>query len=110
MVKKLAIRSLRRGIGSMDYIDTLLTMEDDLDEDDQDEERLREFGKSSDDYPLNIRTDPSPSQSLPTHHYKTPMLHQSLHLLGLCQTGAHVENVDQWHKRSKISVASKRNA
>ena len=66
MVKKLAIRSLRRGIGSMDYIDTLLIMEDDLDEDDQDEERLRKFGESSDDYPLNIRTDPSPSQS-PSH-------------------------------------------
>ena len=45
MVKKLAIRSLRRGIGSMDYIDTLLIMEDDLDEDDQDAERLGEFGE-----------------------------------------------------------------
>ena len=32
MVRKLAIRSLRRGIGSMDYIHTLLIMEDDLDE------------------------------------------------------------------------------
>lgn len=30
-VKKLCIRSLRRGIGSMDYIDSLLIMEDDLD-------------------------------------------------------------------------------
>ena len=29
-VKKLAIRSLRRGIGSMDYIHTLLISEDDL--------------------------------------------------------------------------------
>ena len=33
MVKKLAIRSLQRGIGSMDYIETLLIMEDELDED-----------------------------------------------------------------------------
>ena len=33
MVPKLAIRSLRRGIGSMDYIHTLLIAEDDLDED-----------------------------------------------------------------------------
>ena len=32
MVRKLAIRSLRRGIGSMDFIETLLIMEDDLDE------------------------------------------------------------------------------
>ncbi len=32
-VRKLAIRSLRRGIGSMDYIEILLIAEDDLDED-----------------------------------------------------------------------------
>ena len=32
MVRKLAIRGLRRGVGSMDYIHTLLIMEDDLDE------------------------------------------------------------------------------
>ena len=63
MVKKLAIRSLRRGIGSMDYIDTLLIMEDDLDEDDQDAERLGEFGESSHDNSLNSGTDPSQSQS-----------------------------------------------
>ena len=44
MVQKLAIRSLRRGIGSMDYIDTLLIMEDDLDEDQED---LGDFGESS---------------------------------------------------------------
>ena len=31
MVRKIAIRSLRRGVGSMDYIHTLLIMEDDLD-------------------------------------------------------------------------------
>ena len=40
MVWKLAIRGLRRGIGSVDYILTLLIMEDDLDEDD-----MGEFGK-----------------------------------------------------------------
>ena len=62
MVKKLAIRSLRRGIGSMDYIDTLLIMEDDLDEDDQDAERLGEFGELSHDNPLNSGTDHSQSQ------------------------------------------------
>ena len=63
MVKKLGIRSLRRGIGSMDYIDTLLIMEDDLDEDDLDAERLGELGESSHDSPLNSGTDPSQSQS-----------------------------------------------
>lgn len=36
MVRKLAIRSLRRGIGSMDYIHTLLIAEDDLDESTED--------------------------------------------------------------------------
>ena len=66
MVKKLAIRSLRRGIGSMDYTDTLLIMEDDLDEDEQDVERLRAFGESSENNPLNTCTDPSSSQS-PSH-------------------------------------------
>lgn len=33
MVRRLCIRSLRRGRGSMDYIHSLLIMEDDLDED-----------------------------------------------------------------------------
>ena len=33
MVRKLCIRSLRRGRGSVDFIHTLLIMEDDLDED-----------------------------------------------------------------------------
>ena len=31
MTRKLAIRSVRRGVGSMDYIHTLLIMEDNLD-------------------------------------------------------------------------------
>ena len=47
LVRKLAIRSLRRGIGSMDYIDSLLIMEDDLDED----EDLGDFGQSFSDEP-----------------------------------------------------------
>ncbi|CAB4002905.1 Hypothetical predicted protein [Paramuricea clavata] len=42
-VRKLAIRSLRRGIGSMDYIDTLLIAEDDLDTNDNTEEVLDDF-------------------------------------------------------------------
>ena len=45
MVRKLAIRSLRRGIGSMDYIETLLIMEDDLDED----ENFGEFSNTATD-------------------------------------------------------------
>ena len=46
MVRKLAIRSLRRGIGSMDYIDTLLIMEDDLDKNPEDSD-YGEFAESS---------------------------------------------------------------
>ena len=58
MVRKLAIR---RGIGSMDYIDMLLIMEDDLDED----ERLGGFGEPSNENPLGQGMNPSqsPSQS-----------------------------------------------
>ena len=44
LVRKLAIRSLRRGIGSMDYIDSLLIMKDDLDEDQED--LSGDFGQS----------------------------------------------------------------
>ena len=60
MVKKLAIRSLCRGIGSMDYIDMLLIMEDDLDEDD---ERLGGFGGPSNESPLGQGVNPSHSPS-----------------------------------------------
>ena len=60
MVKKLAIRSLRRGIDSMDYINMLLIMEDDLDEDD---ERLGGFGGPSDESPLGQGVNPSHSHS-----------------------------------------------
>ena len=51
MVRKLAVRSLRRGIGSMDYIHSLLIMEDDLDEgtSTQDSE-MGEFGEQSGDH------------------------------------------------------------
>ena len=51
MVQKLAVRSLRRGIGSMDYIHSLLIMEDDLDEVTctQDSE-MGEFGEQSGDH------------------------------------------------------------
>ena len=54
LVRKLAIRSLRRGIGSMDYIDTLLIMEEDLDED----EELGEFGQSSTGQPTLTTSRP----------------------------------------------------
>jgi hypothetical protein len=53
MAKKLAIRSLRCGIGSMDYIDTLLIIEDDLDEADG-SERMGESRESSSECPSNV--------------------------------------------------------
>ena len=40
MTRKLAICSLRRGVGSMDYIQTLLIMEDDLDEEPESQDVL----------------------------------------------------------------------
>jgi hypothetical protein len=65
MVRKLAIRSLRRGIGSMDYIDILLIMEDDLDDE---VESLGEFGQSShSENPFNPDEPSEPTeQSTPT--------------------------------------------
>lgn len=44
MVQKLAVHGLRRGIECMDYIHTLLIMEDDLQEDD-----MGEFGIETQD-------------------------------------------------------------
>ena len=55
MVKKLAIRSLGRGIGSMDYINSLLIMEDDLDEDETD--NIGVFGE-----PMSECDNAEPSQ------------------------------------------------
>ena len=42
MVRKLAVRSLRRGVGSMDHFHTLLIMEDDLDDTDETGEMIVE--------------------------------------------------------------------
>ena len=76
MVRKLAIRSLRRGIGSMDYIETLLIIDDDLVNQD---ESMGDFGGSiseqSNDVPLNPsqQEDMQPSQnhSQPQNHNPT---------------------------------------
>jgi hypothetical protein len=92
----------------MDYIDTLLIMEDDLDEDDQDAERLGAFGESSNDNPLNSGIDPSQSQS-PSHSQSQDPNPTPPHL-NQCQIGAHVANADQCHKRLKINVVGKINA
>ena len=43
MVRKLCIRSLRRGVGSMDYIHGLLIAEDDLDGDENETTNLATF-------------------------------------------------------------------
>ena len=58
-MRKLAIRSLRRCVGSMDYIESLLIMEDDLDED----ECLDDFGNSSTEPNEGNRSEnPDPTQ------------------------------------------------
>lgn len=42
MVRKICIRSLRRGVGSVDYIHSLLIAEDDLDDVESEEARLNQ--------------------------------------------------------------------
>ena len=62
MVKKLAIRGLRRGVGSMDFIHSLLIMEDDLEDDDAGDE----FNKGDDGTgDATGPSDPGPSGSIP---------------------------------------------
>ena len=69
MTRKLAIRSLRRGVGSMDYIHTLLIMEDDL------------------------NNEPSPDVLRMSHLTQVP-LETNMELIGAC-----VGIADQCHKR-----------
>ena len=65
-IKKLCIRSLRRGIGSLDYIDSLLVMEDDLDNDNN-EDDIAEAHSPSADGSITITPPPQP---IPLHHSK----------------------------------------
>ena len=69
MVRKLCIRSLRRGIGSMDYIHGLLIAEDDLDADDEVTSNV-EIESQSDQTPVSASSPESgpssgPSSALP---------------------------------------------
>ena len=83
MVRKLAVQGLRRNIGSMDYIHTLLIMEDDLDKTEHDEdmgafeEDTRELRNSdqqsnsdqllsNQDQPHSSAGPPEPDNQLPT--------------------------------------------
>jgi hypothetical protein len=104
MVRKLAIRSLRRGIGSMDYIDILLIMEDDLDDE---VESLGEFGQSShSENPFNPDEPSEPTeQSTPTIPNPSQVL-----LADRCQIGANVENADQCFKKLRTNAVSRKNA
>ncbi|XP_028394524.1 uncharacterized protein LOC114518723 [Dendronephthya gigantea] len=77
MIRKLAIRSLRRGIGSMDYIDSLLIMEDDLDDEDENDSRMGEFGEPSEHVGPNVdemhgSRDTAPSSLDPSHDSNSP--------------------------------------
>ena len=96
MVRKLAIRSLRRGIGSMDYIETLLIMEDDLDDNG---ESLGESSYTGNHFNMDEHgLEPSSELSTPNHRRIPPM--------GQCQIGANVGNVDQCRKKLKTNVVS----
>ena len=46
-IKKLCIRSLRKGIGSLNYIDSLLIMEDDLDNDNNEDDIAKAHSPAS---------------------------------------------------------------
>ena len=67
MVRKLCIRSLRRGVGSMDFIQGLLIMEDDLDEGhEEDESDVTPTPTTSTDLACSSTAgtpDPAPSPS-----------------------------------------------
>ena len=89
LVRKLAIRSLRRGIGSMDYIESLLIMEDDLDED----EDLGEFGQSLSEQSVMPQAD---SRMLAEE--SNPEVQDS--------ATSGVVDADQCHKKLKINVAN----
>ena len=85
MAKKLAIRALQRGIGSMDFIDMLLIREDP--------------DESSDDSSAGLLAtplDPSPSTS------GTSAIH-----LSLCLNGVNVDNAEPCRKKSRTSLANK---
>lgn len=58
-IKKLCIRSLRRGIGSLDYIDPLLIMEDDLDNDNN-EDDIAEAHSFAAEASITITPPPQP--------------------------------------------------
>lgn len=60
MVQRLCIRSLRRGIGSMDCIHSLLIMEDDLDEDAPDSTTPEQTSLEEE---LEVEPEPGPSRS-----------------------------------------------
>ena len=90
MVRKLAIRGLRRGIGSMDYIHTLLIMEDDLDEDDMGEfgsEEPHELGSS------DQNTTGQPAE--PNHPLPASLPDWCVDIVGPC------------HRKLKTNVANK---
>ena len=98
MVGKLAIRSLQRGIGSIDYIETLLIMEDELDEN----ENFGELDNSATEHATgSTLADSQPSN--PDHvSYNTPEAGDS----GLVPGCVFVVDVIPCHKKLRISVVN----
>ena len=89
MLRKLAIRSLRRAIGSMDYIDSLLIMEDDLDDEDEND-RMGEFGEPSEHVDPNVdemqgSRDTAPSSLDPSQDSNLPAGVPDWCKCGLCR-------------------------
>lgn len=97
MAKKLAIRALQRGVGSMEFIDMLLIMEDP--------------DESSDETPqlqvLHLQISPHPL--LQVQLFQDQLLQWKIHQ-SLFRNGANVVNVEQCHKKLKTSVVIKGHA
>ena len=95
MVRKLAVRGLWRGIGSMDYVHTLLIMEDDLDEIEHDEDmgafeedsgELRNSAQQSNsDQLLSNQDQPHSSAGPPEPHNPLPTSAPDWCVCGYCR-------------------------
>lgn len=107
MAKKLAIRALQRGVGSMDFVDMLLIMEDP-------DESSEESSHAPLATPLD-RSEPSIERSSIVNQ-ATPwpqiqqqltldqLLHWKIHQ-SLFLSGVNVDSVEPCHKRLKTNVA-----
>lgn len=68
MVRQLCVRALSRGIGSMDYVDSLLIMEDGDDDDDSSNVNAFDEESAGSSVPQHPQTELAASSGSPEHH------------------------------------------